>query len=712
MEAMQDIEEEEILTVTEVTDGTDEIDGSGISCTGQKRSVKVSGKFMPPLDWERIEKKHTSSSAGHSYLHRPGLSIVTGPGLYKPTESPGTGEQLGGGKCSRCGGDSQKQGEKTTEDWETSSEEEKTRGIFVSKVGISKETMDELKALLKESPLITSRQKVNSKSSCSPSCLKVQNPEEKLQEGEGKPSASSKVCSRVPEQKTAQRPSQASRGDELPKLAVATSDAETSESTKTKATALKTTDISTLTDSGLSSKHDSDSNVTDSMRELPMNSSATLSQTSTTIEQVKQQITREDIRFIRFEASDFHGISRSKTVPSRFFQEKVFHGVPLPRGYLELTWSPKENEVDHPSFNSDILLMPDIATFRVLPWAEKTARVICDSCSITGNPLLTSPRQIAKLQLNQLRAYGFTLHSSFTYEFWLFSFAQTLNAPTSFPAATLLNNHDQNFVQELFDAMYGAGVDIESFSSSRGPGQMEVSLRAEFGMGAADNAFTFRTGVKELARKHDNAASFFTPSGFGNSGTLSHSLWDANGRQNLFCDPTAAQELSGIGKRWQAGLAQHAAALSCLVAPGPCCRKRYSNGKGEGVVGVTCGSNDNSCAFNAKFHGGRGARLENRLASAMANPYIVLAATVAAGLDGLRRGSSESEMRAAPILHPLKPCTIPVRLEDALDALEHDHCIRRALGEPFIQHFIAVKQFELKTQALDGEDDKYLEYFI
>ncbi|XP_078397963.1 lengsin [Cetorhinus maximus] len=712
MEEMQDMEEEEILTVTEVTDGTDEIDGSGVSCTGQKRSVRVSGKYMPPLDWERVEKKHTSSSTGPSYLHRPGQSAVTGPCFHKPAEFPVTGEQRGDGKCSRCGGDSQNQGEKTTEDWETSNEEEKTRGIFVSKVGISKETMDELKALLKESPLITSRQKVNNESNCLTSSLKVQNPEEKPREEEGKHATSSKACSKVPEQMTTQRPSETSGGNEPPKLAVATSDDQNSESNNTKAAALKTSELSSLTNSKLDSKHDSGSKAPDNMRQLPMNNSATVSQTSTTIEQVKRQITREDIRFIRFEASDFHGISRSKTVPSRFFQEKVFHGMPLPRGYLELTLSPKENEIDHPSFNSDILLMPDISTFRVLPWAEKTARVICDSCSITSNPLLTSPRQIAKLQLNQLRAYGFILHSSFTYEFWLYSFAQILNTPAPFPAATLLNNHDQSFVQELFDGMYGAGVDIESFSSSRGPGQMEVSLRAEFGMGAADNAFTFRTGVKELARKHDNAASFFTPSGFGNSGTFAHTLWDANGRQNLFCDPTAAQELSGIGKRWQAGLAHHAAALSCLVAPSPCCRKRYSNGKGEGVVDVTCGSNDNSCAFNAKFHGGGGARLENRLASAVANPYIVLAATVAAGLDGLRRESSENATRAAPVLHPLKPCAIPVRLEDALDALEHDHCIRRALGEPFIQHFIAVKRFELKTQALDGEDDKYLEYFI
>ncbi|XP_067839810.1 lengsin [Heptranchias perlo] len=675
---------------------------------------------MPPLDWERVVKSYPSSWSGHSYLHRPGLSIVTGLPLHKSAHPPTTGEEFGDGKCKPRGGNIQKEEVRSTEEWETSNgtEDGKSQGLSASKPGISKDTMEELKAFLKESPLITSRQKASNKPSCLPSDLKVQTPEEKAKEGGGTPLTSSKAYSGGPGQLTAQKQREKS-SDQLPTPAVATSDVQKTESANIKPTTLKTSTIRSRTDSGLGSKHDPvwSSNVADNVRELPMNNCATPLLTSTNIEQVKQQMAREDIRFIRFEASDLHGISRSKTVPSRFFQEKVFHGVPMPRDYLEQTLNPKEDEVDHSSFNSDILLVPDISTFSVLPWAEKTARVICDCYSITGSPLLTSPRQVAKLQLNQLRAYGFALCSSFTYEFCLHGFAQTLNVPTPVPAATLLNNHDQNFVQELIDSMYCAGVDVESFSSSRGPGQMEVSLRAEFGIGAADNAFAFRTGVKELARKHAYTASFFRPSAFGNSGILSHSLWDAGGKRNLFCDTAASLELSGIGKRWQAGLAQHAAALSCLLAPSASCRRRCRDGEGESAVDVTCGSDQDTCAFNAKFHGGGGARVENRLGSAVANPYVVLAATVAAGLDGLKRGlsqpsSSDGGARAAPNLCPLKPCVIPVRLEDALDALERDHCIRSALGELFTQHFIAIKRFELKTQALGGEDNKYLEYFI
>ncbi|KAG6928093.1 lengsin, lens protein with glutamine synthetase domain, partial [Chelydra serpentina] len=196
----------------------------------------------------------------------------------------------------------------------------------------------------------------------------------------------------------------------------------------------------------------------------------------------------------------------------------------MPRGYLELTLNPKDSEVDHISatnFNCDILLSPDLSTFRVLPWTEQTARVICDSFTILGTPLLTSPRHIAKQQLSQLQDNGLSLRSAFTYEFCIYSIAEIVNSKTiSFPAASILNSYDQPFIQELIEGMYHAGANIESFSSSTWPGQMEISFHPEFGIGAADTAFTFRTGIKEMAKKYNYIASFFAENGFYNSGIL------------------------------------------------------------------------------------------------------------------------------------------------------------------------------------------------
>ncbi|XP_069344168.1 lengsin [Eulemur rufifrons] len=442
-------------------------------------------------------------------------------------------------------------------------------------------------------------------------------------------------------------------------------------------------------------------------------------QLSSRMKHIKQAMAKNHLQFVRFEATDLHGVSRSKSIPAHFFQEKVVHGVYMPRGYLELIPNPRDNEVNHiraTCFNSDIVLMPELSTFRVLPWAERTARVICDTFTVTGEPLLTSPRYIAKRQLNQLQDSGFSLLSAFIYDFCIFGVPEIINSKTiSFPATTLLNNHDQPFMQELVDGLYHTGANVESFSSSTRPGQMEICFLPEFGISSADNAFTLRTGVKEVARKYNYIASFFIETGFCNSGILSHSLWDVGGKKNLFCNSSGVEQLTVTGKKWLAGLLKHSAALSCLMAPAVSCRKRYAKESKDlkDSVPTTWGYNDNSCAFNIKCHGEKGTRIENKLGSATANPYLVLAATVAAGLDGLH---SSDEVLAGPDestdLYQAKPSEIPLKLEDALVALEEDQCLREALGETFIRYFVAMKKYELENEETDAERNKFLEYFI
>ncbi|XP_076880769.1 lengsin [Brachyhypopomus gauderio] len=430
------------------------------------------------------------------------------------------------------------------------------------------------------------------------------------------------------------------------------------------------------------------------------------------VEHIKQRIVCENIGFIRFEAADLHGVSRSKMVPSHFFHEKAVHGVPMPRSYLELTLSPRENEVDHPtapSFSNDVLLVPDLSTFRALPWVEQTARLICDPCTITGTPLHTSPRIVAKVMLGQLQHLGFSFFSSFIYECCILDVSEGMDPKlVLFPATTLLSNHDTPFLQQLMRGMYHMGVDVDSFASASGPGQIEVCFKPKFGIEAADCAFTFRTGLKEMARKYNYLATFLTDDTIYNSGILCHSLWDASGTRSLFQSGT--EELSEIGKKWLSGLLLHSPALSCLLAPGTGCRAHLTKGKdSKQQYHATYGCNNNSCTFNVKVHGGREAHIDNRLGSATANPYIVLAATIAAGLDGIKCNLSiEEVLNRTPAQQ--KKFAIPVKLEDALEALGEDSTICGALGESFVQYFIAMKRLESETQALDRKEG--LEYFI
>ncbi|XP_058163646.1 lengsin [Dasypus novemcinctus] len=445
----------------------------------------------------------------------------------------------------------------------------------------------------------------------------------------------------------------------------------------------------------------------------------TAPQLSSRMKHIKQEMARNHLQFVQFEATDLHGVSRSKSIPAHFFQEKVIHGVYMPRGYLELIPNPTDNEVNHiraTCFNSDVVLMPELSTFRVLPWAERTARVICDTFTVTGDPLLTSPRYIAKRQLSQLQDSGFSLLSAFIYDFCIFGVPEIINSKSiTFPAYTLLDNHDRPFIQELVDSLYHIGANVESFSSSTRPGQMEICFMPEFGISSADNAFTLKTGVKEVARKYNYITSFFIETGLCNSGILSHSLWDVDGKENLFCSSSGVEQLTVTGKKWLAGLLKHSAALSCLMAPAVSCRKRYSKESKDlkESVPATWGYNDNSRAFNVKCHGEKGTRIENKLGSATANPYLVLAATIAAGLDGLQsRNGVSTGLDDSMNLYESKPSEIPLKLEDALVALEDDQCLKEALGETFIRYFVAMKKYEMENEETDAEKNKFLEYFI
>ncbi|KGL77242.1 Lengsin, partial [Tinamus guttatus] len=587
--------------------------------------------------------------------------------------------------------------------------------------GLCKQTLHELENLLSEGSLLNQRPKHNGRAGGTffPKILKPKETADK--QGRSFETLSAHFGEGNPKHKSFHNQESGQQSQPFLVLSSAGSDQEQPEGSDVDQPILRLPSTTKNAESSTSeSQFDSSADEPVSSRESDENglgSPALLHQFSH-IEFIKQQMARDNVQFVRFESIDLHGVSRSKNIPSRFFHEKVIHGVSMPRSYLELTLNPKDSEIDYlnaTNFNCDIILNPDLATFRVLPWTEQTARVICDSFTVQGNPLMTSPRHIAKKQLSQLQDNGFSLRSAFTYEFCIYGITEVVNSKTiSFPAATILNNHDQAFIQELIEGMYYAGANIESFSSSSGPGQMEITFHPEFGTDAADSAFTFRTGIKEVAKKYNYVASFFSESGFYNSGILSHSLWDLSGQKNLFSVGYGSEELTDVGKNWLSGLLAHTAAISCLMAPTTSCRKPYSKYSKESkeTVNAKWAYNDNSCAFNVKSHDGEGTHIENRLSSAAANPYLVLAATVAAGLDGVKRGLRYDTLEEENHIYDAKSSSIPLKLEDALVALEKDSCIKEALGETFVQYFVAMKHYELETEEMDGERNKCLGYFI
>jgi glutamine synthetase len=250
---------------------------------------------------------------------------------------------------------------------------------------------------------------------------------------------------------------------------------------------------------------------------------------------------------------------------------------------------------------------------------------------------------------------------------------------------------------DLLDSMSAAGVDIITSNAEYGPGQLEINYAPSVGVAAADTAFTFKNGLKEMAQQYGYMASFMTkPFADASAGGCHyhHSLLNLGDGSNAFYDAHAPDRLSDLARHWIGGQLAHARALAALVAPTVNCAKRYKL-YSFAPMNATWGYEDRTAAVRIK--GGRGAetRVENRMPCAASNPYLVAAGVLAAGMDGILReldpGSPTQTIAYADDAAPHLPTT----LDESLAALESDTTLTEYFGPEFMQLFGAVKHHEI-----------------
>jgi glutamine synthetase len=432
--------------------------------------------------------------------------------------------------------------------------------------------------------------------------------------------------------------------------------------------------------------------------------------TSTTISiehlaALEQQLSKAGIDFIRFEQTDTHGISRSKTVPIRHFRSfaqkglnfllgqlgfDVQAGVASGTGYLA--------ELGFP----DSVIKPDLGTLQILPWADKTARVLCEPYFLDGRPALAAPRLVVRKLLDELSGLGYRLYSGFEYEFYLVD-AVTRQPP--FPGiqifATLRNNFNEALVYQILRDMAAIGVDIITSNAEYGPGQLEINFAPAWDVAAADQAFTFKNGVKEIAQRNGMLVSFMTKPQIEQSANGCHyhqSLWKDG--ENAFVDTASKDGLSAVARHFIAGQLAHAPALCALAAPTINCPKRYKL-YSFAPTNATWGFENRTVGIRVKATGDDRTHIENRLGGGASNPYLLMAGCLAAGLDGLQK-----QLEPPPVVDGIaygmeNVTNLPTRLDDALDALEQDTVMMERLGAEFVKLFVAVKRHEInKAKAV------------
>jgi glutamine synthetase len=408
-------------------------------------------------------------------------------------------------------------------------------------------------------------------------------------------------------------------------------------------------------------------------------------------------------QFIRFEQPDLHGMSRSKTVPVAefgYYEEHELNflggllgidlqgGVASGTGYLE--------ERNFP----DTLIRPDMSTLSAVPWVPGTARTICTPFWYDGSAVGAAPRHLLQRMLAQLADMGYGVRSGFEYEVYF------INAESRQPSFggiqifwTLRNNFDQEFLDFLLLNLMEMGIRVRTSNAEYGPGQMEITFAPADGVRAADDAFTFKNGVKEMAHRAGYMASFMTKPYAAHSASgchYHHALIDQGTGNNAFSDASAPDGLSKLCRHWIAGQLVHARAVAALAAPTINCPKRFKL-YSFAPVNATWGHEDRTAAIRIKGGRGEETRVENRIPCAGSNPYLVGAAVLAAGLDGVRRELEPPPANTRMAYLDETSPRLPQTLDEAIDALEGDAELRAALGEEFIKLFTAVKRHEIET---------------
>ncbi|KAJ8034073.1 Lengsin [Holothuria leucospilota] len=284
--------------------------------------------------------------------------------------------------------------------------------------------------------------------------------------------------------------------------------------------------------------------------------------------------------------------------------------------------------------------------------------------------------------------------------------------------STLRLAKHQEFFNKVSENLHQAGVDIECVETEGCKGVFEMPIKPTFGIQAADMAAELRTGLKEMASQKDFLVTFVTKlfeDTVGLAGHLNYSLWTLDGETPLLCDSSRPFGLSEIGEHWMAGVLDHIPALCALLAPTVNCRGLFERGDVNGVS-ASWGIDNRTCALRVKPEGSYGFYIEQRLISSANNPYISLAAIIAAGLDGIDRKLSLSPpvptTKNAEDEANVPPGTkvIPKDFETALQCLKKDKVFCDVFGSDFIDAFTSIKMHEkqmLSTYCTEKCSDAY-----
>lgn len=430
----------------------------------------------------------------------------------------------------------------------------------------------------------------------------------------------------------------------------------------------------------------------------------------------------DSVEFIDLQFTDITGTIKSVTIPVSRLGEALERGVWFDGSSIQGFARIQE---------SDMFLMPDAATYRVLPWTSeerRRARLICDIKRPDGEPFGGDPRAILHRALERAEALGFGFNCGPELEFFLFK--RNSDGPLKAVPHDVGSYFDfspkdeaQSIRADIVLALEKMGMHVEASHHEVAVGQHEIDFEYTDALTAADNAMSFKYTVKAIAAAWDVYATFMPKPMFGVNGSGMHthqSLVDLRTGENAFYDADDEYCLSQVAYHFIAGQLHHARALAAVVAPTVNSYKRLTPGY-EAPVYISWAQINRSALIRIpRYSPGREAstRVELRFPDPSCNPYLAFAAMLRAGLDGIERELEAPEPVNEDLFHftalDLEERgigTLPGTLGEALGALEADDVVRDALGEHIAPWYLLAKRAEwdeYRIRVSEWEIERYL----
>ena len=345
----------------------------------------------------------------------------------------------------------------------------------------------------------------------------------------------------------------------------------------------------------------------------------------------------------------------------------------------------------------DFAIVPDMATLRRIPWLDRTALVLCDVADHHGDPVVASPRQVLIAQYERAREMGYVPMFGTELEFFLFkeSYAEahekdyrdlTPTIPYILDYHILATTMDEEYIGAMRRGMNGAGIPVEFSKGEAWPGQHEINTRYADAVTAADRHSVFKNGVKEIAFAHGISATFMAKTSEKDIGSSCHihsSLVSADGDSSAFVD---GEEETDVFRGYLGGLRSHLRELALFVAPAVNSYKRYAT-ESWAPTSISWGRDNRTCGFRIVGHG-QSRRVECRIPGADVNPYLGCAAMLAAGLDGVEKGTDPGPELVGNAYEAGEAEPFPSSLREAVDLWEGSDFAKRAFGEDVWAHYL------------------------